>query len=208
VKRCLNVLFSLFLIWGGYVFAGGDPTLEMLGCIDSICEKVARKVDYQYMEPEESFTLKMDHFSIEIPHKRIEKFVTSNEDVIILFEDKQLLAISESSGPPIEGLQPELVSQFPEIVFNKRPDDPVPDGDVEADFWKIAIASKQFYFQDANEVSYTKSGDLTYYISDTNQLGFSARAMVASSKYKQVSLMVEAKQMSFKEFEKVIYSAK
>lgn len=208
MKRCLNALFFLSLTWGGCVCAGGDPTLEMLGCEDSICEKVARENDYQYMEPEKSFTLKMNHFSIEIPHKRIEKFVTSNNDVIILFEDKQILAISESSGPPIEGLPPELVSQFPEIVFNKSQNDPVPEGDVEADFWKIALASKQFYFQDATEVSYTKSGDLTYYLSDSKQLGFSARAMVASSKFKQVFLVVEAKQMSFKEFEKVIYSVK
>jgi hypothetical protein len=67
MKRYSIYLYFLLLTVGGGAFGGEEPTLEMLGCDASMCERVAREVDYHHLKPEESFTLKIDHFSFEDP---------------------------------------------------------------------------------------------------------------------------------------------
>jgi hypothetical protein len=78
----------------------------------------------------------------------------------------------------------------------------------EGMFRKVALASKPFYFKGASQVTFAKRDDFTFYLSDSPELGFSARAMVTSSNNKQLFLVVEAKKMGLDEFKKVVYSVK
>jgi hypothetical protein len=188
------------------VFSMDDHVIDALPCSNPACNRVAERIEYKYVKPVSSVTLKTGHFSIEIPDKPIAKIVSSKEDLMILYRDDQLLYISETSGPKIANLEPDLAYQYPEIVFLKTTKDTVPEADKAKLFWKTALASKQFYFQGASEVFYSENRDLTYYLSNTHELGFSARAMVSSSRYKHLFLIIEAKQVGFDTFKQIVSS--
>jgi len=190
------------------VFSMSGQANDLLTCNDISCNRVAQRVEYRYDKPERSVTLKTDHFSIEIPDKPIDKIVSTKEDLMIIYGDNQLLYIAENPAPEIEGLEHEVAYRYPEILFFKTPKDVATGSDSEKLFWNTALASKPFYFKGASEVTYAENGDLTYYLSNTNELGFSSRAMVSNSVYKYRYLVIEAKQMDFNAFKQVVTSVK
>ena len=204
-------LISVFIaqvLWTGAVSGGGGPALSVLACDGPSCDSVAEKVEYRYDKPLNAITLNTDHFSIEMPDDPIAKIVYSKEDLVILYENDQLLYISESKGPEIEDLESDLIYQYPSIIFLKTKKDVVPETESEKLFWGTALASKPFYFHGADKVSYSQKGDHAYYLSNTHELGFSARAMVTNSRYKHIFLVIEAKQMNFNAFRDVVFSVK
>ena len=201
-----SLLLTLF--WISTIFGENEHAHAMLSCDAESCKSVADQIEYQDKKPENSITLKTDHFSIEVPNKAIKKIISSKSDTIILYRDNQLLYISESTGPEIEGLSPDSVYQYPEIIFKKTPDTTLPESTQEKLFWTTALASKPFYFQGANEVTYAKNSGLTYYLTDTNELGFTARSMVTNAKFKHLFLIIEARQMDLSTFKEVVYSVK
>ncbi|MCU7845466.1 MAG: hypothetical protein KZQ93_16685 [Candidatus Thiodiazotropha sp. (ex Monitilora ramsayi)] len=209
MKTCFTYAILLIsLLWVGNIFGVSDKAQAILTCDSPSCERVAEKIEYQYKESTNSITLKTDNFSIEVPDKPIRKIISSNKDLMILYTDDQLLYVSESSGPGIEDISSEKPYRFPEILFTKTIKDTPAETGNEKLFWNIALASKPFYFQGATEVTYTKNNDLTYYLSNTHELGFSARSMVANSQFKQLFLVIEAKQMDLSTFKQVVYSVK
>jgi hypothetical protein len=209
MKICLTYAFVLTtLVWGSTVIGANESAPEILTCDSPSCESVAKKIEYQYEKPDKSITLNTGHFSIEIPDKPIRKIVASQGDIIILYRDDQLIYLSENRGPGIAGSSPEMAYQYPDIIFTKTPKDTLPKSTEEQLFWKAALASKPFYLQDATEISYSTNDNLTYYLSNTHELGLSARGMVTHSKYKNIFLVLEAKQMDLAPFKKVVYSVK
>jgi len=207
MESCSKLLVILMLLSGaGTLFGEDADDLSVLNCDEPACDKIAESVDYQYDKPVKSFTLKTDHFSIEVPDKPIEKIVTSKEDLIILYQDNHVLYFAENKGPPIENLNPDFVYRYPEIVFLKTNKDSEPEDHNEKFFWKIALGAKPLYFNEATKVTYVENGDLTYYLSNTSELGFSARAMVSNSKYKNLFLVIEAKEVDFNTFKQVVSS--
>lgn len=196
------------LLFGSGVSGEVGSTADVLSCDGPICDSVAESAVYVHQKLANSITLKTEHFSIEVPDNPIKKIVFSGKDLIIFYGDGQLLYFSESKGPEIEGLSPDLVFQYPEIIFLKTKKDVPLKAGKEKLFWQTALASKPFYFEGASEVCYAKKNDLTYYLTDTHELGFSARGMVTNSRFKHIFLVVEAKQMGFDTFKQVAYSVK
>lgn len=207
-SQFLIPVFIVQVLWTGSVFGGEDPALNLLVCDDPSCDRVAERVEYRYDKPLNSISLKTDHFSIEVPDNPIAKIVFSKEDLVILYENDQLLYIRESKGPEIGDLESDLVYQYPRIIFLKTKKDIVPEAESEKLFWRTALASKPFYFHGADKASYSQKGDHAYYLSNTHELGFSARGMVTNSRYKHIFLVIEAKQMDFNTFRGVVFSVK
>jgi hypothetical protein len=206
--RFVYATLLITLFWNGTLFGESENAHAMLTCDGPFCESVAERIEYRYEKPAKSITLETDHFSIEVPDKTIKKIIHSKTDLMILYNDDQLIYISESAGPEIEGLSPEMAYQYPEIIFTNTPKDTLPETVHEKLFWNTALASKPFYFQGATEVTYTKNNNLTYYLSNTHELGFAARGMVTNPKFKHLFLVIEAKQMDLNTFKQVVYSVK
>jgi hypothetical protein len=204
----VHAILLITLFWNCTILGESEHDLAMLTCNGPSCESVAKWIDYRHEKPVNSITLKTDHFSIEVPNKAIKKIIYSKSDLMILYADDQLIYISESTGPEIGGLSPEMAYQYPEIIFTNTPKDTLTATAPEKLFWSTALASKPFYFQGATEVSYTKNNDLTYYLSNTRELGFTARSMVTNPKFKHLFLVIEAKQMDLNTFKQVVYSVK
>ncbi len=208
MKSICKMVFLVSIFQGTAVSGDVGTDAAMLTCEGPTCGRVAEKAEYEYKVPAAAIAIKTEHFSLEAPEKPIRKIITSSEDLIIQYADEKLLYISESSGPKIDQLSTDLAHRYPEIVFLKTPSDPIPDSPPEKLFWETAIASKPFYFQGATEASFSKKDDLTYYYSDTHELGFSARGMVVNAQYNDIYLVIEAKGIDLDTFKQVVYSVK
>jgi len=193
-------------IGAGTVFGESVSDDSMMACTNPSCDRLAETVSYIKDKPKHSITLKTSHFSIEVPDKSIEKISYSNDDIIIQYKDNEILYVSESKEPDIKNLNPDLIIRYPEIVFLKTTKNVMPEEDSESLLWKIALASKQFYFSDSSEVIYAQNNPLAYYITNSAALGFSGRAMVTNTKFKDRYLVIDAKQMNFNTFKKIVLS--
>lgn len=182
--------------------------LNQLECKNAFCEAVAEKVEYKLDRLVGFVNLRTDHFSINIPDKPIRRIVASDNDVIVYYKDDEVLIISEQRAPDIDNLSENSAYELPDIVFTKTSLDVEANDLPDMIFMKVAILQKQFYFSKATEVTYSENGDIRYFISNSNEMGFSGSAMVSTPKTKEVFLKIDAENMDFEIFKKVVLSVK
>lgn len=180
--------------------------IKQLECKNEFCDAVAEKVVYKLDKLVASINLVTDHFSIDIPDKPIRRIVASDGDVIVYYKDNNVLIISEQSAPDIDNLSKDLTYKFPDMVFTKTLSTGVTNSLPEKTFKKVAILQKQFYFSKASDVTYSENGEIKYFISNSNEMGFSGSAMVSTPKAKEVFLKIDAEKMDFEVFKKVVLS--
>lgn len=197
-----------------FVFSAANPLiaetadLDQLECDTPVCEKVADEAEYSDAGLEKSVSLRIDHYSLSIPDKPIKRIVSSEDDVILYYKDDQTLIVSEKKGPDIKNINQDIAYRFPEIVFTKTSKDLVTKDVPEATFWKVALLQKNFYFEKADKVFYSRNGDTMYFISNSSGMGFSGSAMVSTPKTKDVFLKLAAEKMDFETFKRVVFSVK
>lgn len=177
-----------------------------LECENAFCDEVAEKIDYKHDKLISSFNLRTEHFSLDIPDKAIRRVVASEGDVIVYYEDDQVLIISEMRVPDIEELAEDYAYKLPGIVFTKTSKDFESNALPETLFAKVAILQKQFYFSKASEVVYSEKNDISYFVSDSREMGFSGSALVSTPKIKKVFLKIDSEKMDLKDFKKIVYS--
>jgi hypothetical protein len=201
----LYILLALFI--ASPIYAKSFD-LNQLECKNEFCDATAEKIDYKLDGLVASVNLITDHFSINIPDKPIRRIVASDEDVIVYYKDDKVLIISEQSTPDIDNISKDLAYVFPDMVFTKTSSDVKTNKLPDKIFMKIAILQKQFYFSKASEVTCSENGDVKYFISNSNEMGFSGSAMVSTPKTKKVFLKIDAEKMDFEIFKKVVLSVK
>lgn len=180
--------------------------IKQLECKNEFCDAVAKKVVYKPDKLVASINLVTDHFSIDIPDKPIRRIVASDGDVIVYYKDNNVLIISEQSAPDIDNLSKDLAYKLPDMVFTKTLSTGETNDLPKKTFKKVAILQKQFYFSKASEVTYSENGETKYFISNSNEMGFSGSAMVSTPKTKEVFLKIDAEKMDFEVFKKVVLS--
>lgn len=179
-------LFLLLMGIGCTAFSGDEPAdLSRLICSEPACGKVARKDDYKANKLERSITLKLDHFLLQVPDEPISKMVSSEGEIILYYKDGQRLLVAEDSGPDVGELVDMDVNQFPSIVFTKTAKDMEPKAHTDLFLWKVALYQKPSFFNRARDVSYSENNDVSYFMSDSKEMGFSGSAMVSEKNIKK-----------------------
>jgi hypothetical protein len=165
---------------------------------------VAKMGDYKAYKLERSIKLKTDVFSLEVPDEPLSKIISSKGEIILYYKDGQRLLVAVDSGPDVGELKDVSVNQFPQIVFTKTSKDEEPESHSDRFFWKVALYQKSAFFNQANEISYAENDGVSYFLSDSNELGFSGSAMVSAKSVKDIFLRIKAMNMEYGKFKKIV----
>ncbi len=200
-------IFLLLLITGSAVSSNDELIdLSKLSCDTPACDMVAKMGDYIAHKLNHSITLNTDEFSLKAPDEPLSKIISSEGEIILYYKDGQRLLIAEDSGPEVGDLKDVSVNQFPQIVFTKTTKDKEPESHSDRFFWKVALYQKPAFFNQASEVNYAERDGVSYFLSDSNELGFSGSAMVSANNVKDKFLRIRAMNMQYAKFQKIVAS--
>ncbi|MCU7844603.1 MAG: hypothetical protein KZQ93_12265 [Candidatus Thiodiazotropha sp. (ex Monitilora ramsayi)] len=202
VRRIFVFLLLIFSV--AAVLSSDEPVdLSKLICDTPACDMVAEMGDYEAYKLEHTIKLKTDAFSLQVPDEPLNKIIALEDEIILFYKDGQRLLIAEDSGPDVGELKNVKVNQFPQIVFTKTTKDEEPESHSDRFFWKVALYQKPAFFNQASEVSYAEKDGVSYFLSNSNELGFSGSAMVSAENVKDRFLRIKAMNMEYGKFRKI-----
>lgn len=186
---------------------------------DKDCKWIAKTVkwhDPEKLEPGYSFELEVDGFLINIPPKAKRFVLANNGDIFIYYPNKSVLILSTELLLRSFGLQEysnrkDRITPIDvaDVIFMKTHCDNTPKHEDDAYTWNFALQHKSVYFENPRSITKTKSGKLTYYLSDTDaQPRMSGRAIITNDEFKHNILGVNAVNIPFDEFKKIVFSAR
>jgi len=184
---------------------------------DKGCQWKAKTVKWVILKKEpasDSFRFELEGFIIHIPGGA-SRFVLSSEGYLfVAYPDKSVLSFAAKLIPDnirlsILGHSETKISnaELADILFMKTHCDKTPTNERDAQIWNYALVQKLAYFEDAQNVTKTESGKLTYYLSDNAAPPvMSGRAVITNNNREHNILLVSAYHMTFDKFKSIVFN--
>jgi hypothetical protein len=194
------VLFLFFCLTLGLPAAHSQPI-----CDHPHCNSVAR-ISEITAEPITGIRLEIAGFTVTVPAP--ERIVADGETLFLHLGGDEVIAIGPERLP--EELRTTRATipgnRIPEIIFLQSADEASYRTEVDEQIWRFALSLKRYHFSNATRALAVQRGDLRYYLSDSDLVGFSGQALIVKPELKNHFMRMDALNMDFERFKAIVMS--
>ncbi len=148
-----------------------------------------------------AWKIEVESFLVPVPG-RPERTLLGGGDLTLIYPDGAVLVVGTGPVPTGQPV-PRPAAEIPKRVFTEKLcGEPHGDDGVSL----LATILKPKYVEEADRLIRSRSGPLTYYLSDTQWQGFSGRAFVTHDAYANLYLQIDAKGMDFERFQRIVFN--
>ncbi|VAX01355.1 hypothetical protein MNBD_GAMMA21-2610 [hydrothermal vent metagenome] len=191
--------------------------------LDKGCKWIAKVKEWDNPEKIKHgypFKLHVGPYLVSVPDGIKDIILMSHNVLAISYNDKSVIYLSAHVIPESYGLvkisdtRTNKISpaEVVDVIFMKTHCDKndVPEYDYDKFIWHLALFQKSLHFRDeGNEVFKTRSGKLTYYVSEGGKNSpNSGNAYVTNIEQKNDVLVIDASHMSFDKFKQIVFSVR